>query len=50
MRWCVPVAALLLSLMLAPAAQAETRAILIGVSRYQSATIPDLMGPAVDYR
>lgn len=48
MRWCVPVAALLLSLMLAPAAQAETRAILIGVSRYQSATIPDLMGPAND--
>lgn len=48
MRWCVPVAALLLSLMLAPAAQAETRAILIGVSRYQSAAIPDLMGPAND--
>ncbi|MDK2758104.1 MAG: caspase family protein [Blastomonas fulva] len=48
MRWCVPVAVLLLSLMLAPAAQAETRAILIGVSRYQSAAIPDLMGPAND--
>jgi hypothetical protein len=29
-------------------AHAETRAILIGVSRYQSASIPDLAGPAND--
>lgn len=48
MRWPFPIAALLLALMPASAAQAETRAILIGVSRYQSAAIPDLMGPAND--
>ena len=48
MRWRLPIAMLLLGLMLAPAAHAETRAILIGVSRYQSTAIPDLMGPAND--
>ncbi|ESZ88757.1 MAG: hypothetical protein Q27BB25_02645 [Blastomonas sp. CACIA14H2] len=48
MRWRLLIAALVLALLPESAAQAETRAILIGVSRYQSAAIPDLMGPAND--
>lgn len=48
MPWRLLIAALVLALLPASAAQAETRAILIGVSRYQSAAIPDLMGPAND--
>ena len=48
MRWHWPILALLLGLLFAPPAHGETRAILIGVSRYQSAAIPDLMGPAND--
>ena len=47
MRWRLLIAVLLIALS-APAAQAETRAILIGVSRYESPAIPDLMGPAND--
>ncbi len=47
-RGCASMLAALLALCIAPAAHAETRAILIGVSRYQSAAIPDLMGPAND--
>ena len=41
-------AAAFLSAHLAPAAHAETRALLIGVSRYDSPLIPDLAGPAND--
>lgn len=37
-----------LVLAVSPVAQAETRAILLGVSRYESAAIPDLLGPAND--
>lgn len=48
MRWHLPIVAVLLGLVFPPAVHAETRAILIGVSRYQSAAIPDLMGPAND--
>lgn len=44
------IAALLLTLLASPAAHAETRAILIGVSRYQSQAIPDLAGPANDLK
>ena len=43
-----PLVVVLLTLLAPSAARAETRAILIGVSRYQSAAIPDLMGPAND--
>lgn len=39
---------LLLGLSLPAAAPAETRALLIGVSRYQSAVMPDLIGPSND--
>src|SRR4051812_34431332 len=46
---CAGFATLLLCALFAPAgAQAETRALLVGVSNYTSPLIPDLRGPAND--
>ncbi|MGQ3178898.1 MAG: caspase family protein, partial [Blastomonas fulva] len=47
LRLCSLVLALVAGVGSLPA-HAETRAILVGVSRYQSASIPDLAGPAND--
>src|SRR5687768_10308825 len=40
--------AVCVGMLVSTAASAETRALLIGVSRYQSAAMPDLTGPAND--